>query len=109
MMVRNQNKNKIRKNFTSTKLNRNKNVGMNNKVDRIENKLKLNNKTNRDSFKTNEVIINPINRNIKKKNNSVRESQFPPPFNSLSKKESKFNMLNNKPNKRLLEPIKNND
>ena len=108
MMVRNQNKNKIRKNFTSTKLNRNKNIGMN-KVDRIENKLKLNNKTNRDSFKTNEVIINPINRNIKKKNNSVRESQFPPSFNSLSKKESKFNMLNNKPNKRLLEPIKNND
>ena len=108
MMVRNQNKNKIRKNFTSTKLNRNKNIGMN-KVDRIENKLKLNNKTNRDSFKTNEVIINPINRNIKKKNNSVRESQFPPSFNSLSKKESKFNMLNNKPNKRLLESIKNND
>ena len=104
LLARNQNK--IRKNFTSTKLNRNKNIGMN-KIDKIENKFKLNNKTNRDAFKTNEVIINSINRNIKKKNNSVRETQFPPSFNS--KKETNFDMLNSKPIKKLLEPIKNND
>ena len=104
LLARNQNK--IRKNFTSIKLNRNKNIGMN-KIDKIENKFKLNTKTNRDAFKTNEVLINPVNRNIKKKNNSVRESQFPPSFNS--KKETNFDILNSKPIKKLLEPIKNND
>ena len=102
-----------KKNLTNKNLNINKkNNIIGNKLNRnktITNKafgsdIKLNNKTNRTNFRNNETVVFPL----KKKNISVRDYQLQIPVNTITKKDNKIDIMNNKPVKKFLRPIKNN-
>ena len=91
--------NNIKKYNTGNKLNRNK--INNNQIFGWD--IKLNNKTNRTSFRNNESF-----NHIKKKNTSVKELQFPLTLNNMKKNVNNYDIIiNNKPNKKHLQPIKN--
>ena len=94
-------KNKMKKNITTNKLNRNKVISNNNKTFGWD--TKIHNKTNTSSFRNKDSLINPI----KKKNPSVKDCQPSAPIKQLIKKENNYDLLNHKHIKKYLEPIKN--
>ena len=97
-------KNKIKKDFSINKLNKNKTMNSNNNKN-IGLDIKINNnKTNSTSFRNNnDFCINPI----KKKNSSVKDYHtFSNLFTGSIKKDIKFDILRQKHIKKFFEPIK---
>ena len=105
----------IRENNKKNKSNKNLNINKKNLI--IKNKIninkdigskafgsdiKLNNKTNRNNFRNNEIITLPL----KKNNTSTKDYQINIPINSVAKMKYKNEALNNKSSDSLI--IKNN-
>ena len=113
-MNKNNNKKNINnnnKNNAGNQLNRlNRNKTTTNKIFNWD--IKLNTKTNRNSFRNNKTIIYPLkNENINaKENKNIKDNKLNKPFSIMNKKEAGFYKINNnnKSFKKFLKPIKNN-